>query len=118
MEKEWLMQRLDELRQERGWSKCKLNEEAGFSTGMIYQYYNTDRMPTIQNVEMICNACNITLSEFFANGVRETEQVINFEFNNLYLQLTLAEKEFMKEMVRNLLALKKNDGNYCESNIG
>ncbi len=70
MDKAWFIKRLDTLRAERKWSKCKLNDEVGLSAGMIYQWYNTERVPTIQNIEAICEACNITLAEFFSQDER------------------------------------------------
>lgn len=114
MEKEWFTQRLDTLRAERGWSKCALNEEAGFADGMIYQWYNTERMPTVQNIEMICKACNITLSQFFADNLNEAELFFDMEFNKLYLQLTLEEKIFIREIVKNFIQLKKTNGYFNE----
>lgn len=68
MDKKWMIARLDFFRKEKGWSKCKLNEESGFSAGMIYQWYNTDRMPTIQNLDAMCGALGISLGDFFSNS--------------------------------------------------
>ena len=108
MDKEWFRRRLDELRNERGWSKLKLNEESGFSEGMIYQWYNTNRVPTIGNVEAICKACHISLSEFFAFDKNDRETITDYEFSRLYAKLSLEEKIFVREMAERLLKLKKN----------
>lgn len=108
MDKEWLKRRLDGLRKERDWSKCRLNEEAGFSAGMVYQWYNTNRMPTIQNIETICKTCGITLAEFFADGSSEQERIADREFLGLYAKLTAEEKVFVRDLTEKLLTLTKN----------
>ncbi len=110
MDKEWLTQRFDILREERGWTKCKLGEEAGFPSGMIYQWYNTDRMPTIQNIEMICKACKITLSEFFVTDERQAESLFDANFSRLYQELSFEDKKFIMGVVKEFLKLKKNNG--------
>lgn len=110
MNKEWLIQRFEALRKERGWSKCKLSEEAGFPSGMIYQWYNSKRMPSVQNIEMICKACHITLSEFFATDEKEKELLCDVNFNKLYRELSFAEKKFILGVAEDLIKLKETNG--------
>lgn len=101
------MRRVDALRKERGWSKCKLNDEAGFSAGMIYQWYNTSRMPTVHHIEMICKAYNITLAEFFADD-GDTTCLIDGEFWKIYMKLSSEQRLFMREMAVGLLKMTEN----------
>lgn len=109
MEKELLTHRFDILRKERGWSKCKLNDEAGFSAGMIYQWYNTPRVPSIQHIEMICKACNISLSEFFANKKKEKENIIDIELYHTYMKLSMSQKIFIRDMMGGLLKMTSKE---------
>lgn len=67
MEKCQIMNRIEELRIEKHWSRNELAENAGFSPGMIYQWYNSKRAPALKTIEGICKALNISLSLFFAD---------------------------------------------------
>ena len=105
MEKEWLRKRLDDLRKEHGWSKCKLNEEAGFAAGMIYQWYNTERTPTVQNLEAICRACGITMREFFTDGAENIEEIRKTELFRLIDGLKPEQRAFVIQMIKLLKSL-------------
>jgi len=65
MDKNTILKRIEKYRKEKGLTKNELNNLAGFSTGMIYQWYNTPRMPTLAAIENICKVFDISLSEFF-----------------------------------------------------
>jgi len=65
MDKNTILERIEKYRKEKGLTKNELNDLAGFSTGMIYQWYNTPRMPTLAAIENICKVFDISVSEFF-----------------------------------------------------
>lgn len=60
--------RIDELRQQRGWTVYKLGKESGISAQTIHNWMSTDRCPQIPFIEEICNALKITLAQFFTHG--------------------------------------------------
>ncbi len=91
MTKEWFLKRLDKLRMERGWSKCKLSEESGLAAGVIYRWYKTKRMPSIDAIEKICKACHITMSEFFAES--DEEELKYYEFSRVKFFFLLTQEQ-------------------------
>ena len=57
-------ERIIELRMERHWSEYQLAEKSGIGQSTISSWTRTKSMPTVPNLEKICNAFGITLSQF------------------------------------------------------
>lgn len=60
-----IVKRIDELRKTKGWSKYELAKVMGISTNSVYSWYRMGAMPTLSNVERICEVMNITIEQFF-----------------------------------------------------
>lgn len=60
-----VLQRILDLRLERGWSEYRLSEESGIAQTTISSWFRKQICPTIPSLEKICNAYNITLAQFF-----------------------------------------------------
>ncbi len=60
-----VLERIYQLRIERGWSEYRLSEESGIAQTTISSWFRKDIVPTIPSLEKICSAFNITLSQFF-----------------------------------------------------
>ena len=60
-----VLERIYQLRIERGWSEYRLSEESGIAQTTISSWFRKNIVPTIPSLEKICNAYNITLSQFF-----------------------------------------------------
>ena len=63
-----MSRKINNLRLERGWSVYKLANETGLPQQTINQWFNSETMPSIYNLGLICDAFGLTLSEFFAEG--------------------------------------------------
>lgn len=61
-----VLQRIDELRAERGWSVNNLAMEAMLTQSTISNLYIRKTEPKLSTLRAICNAFGITLSEFFS----------------------------------------------------
>ena len=55
-------------REERNWSLYDLAAHAGMKSTTISTWYNNSATPTIPSLVKICDAFQITLSEFFAKA--------------------------------------------------
>ena len=55
-------------REERKWSLYDLATHAELKTSTISTWYNNNAIPTIPSLVKICDAFQITLSEFFAKA--------------------------------------------------
>ena len=67
-----VLQRILDLRLERGWSEYKLSVESDIPQTTISSWFRKQICPTVPSLEKICKAYNITLSQFFSE---ESEQV-------------------------------------------
>ncbi len=60
--------RIDDLRKKKGWSFSKLAKEAGLSETTVYDWYNENHYtPSRRAIEDVCEALEITLSEFYCD---------------------------------------------------
>ncbi len=95
-----VLERILQLRLERGWSEYRLSEESGIAQTTISSWFRKNVCPSVPSLEKICNAYNITLSQFFnydgSQAVTLTQQQSDLlnqwnKFNNkqqnLFLEL-------------------------------
>ena len=54
------------LRTERGWSEYELSKIANIRQSTISSWSTKDSIPSIPNLQKICDAFGITLAQFFA----------------------------------------------------
>ncbi|MGN1444548.1 MAG: helix-turn-helix domain-containing protein [Acutalibacteraceae bacterium] len=82
-----VLDRIVQLRLERGWSEYRLSEESGIAQSTISSWFRKNITPTISSIESICKAYNITLSQFF-------------DFNDEAVTLTDSQKELLSNWSR------------------
>ena len=63
-----VLERIYQLRTERGWSEYQLAEMSGISQSTISSWYRKGLLPSIGSLEKICRGFGITLSCFFNEG--------------------------------------------------
>lgn len=66
-----ILQRITELRTQRGWSEYRLAECSGVAQSTISSWYQKSYIPSITSLEKICTAFGISLSQFFAEANSE-----------------------------------------------
>ncbi len=71
-----IINRIEELRTQRGWSIYKLAMEAGITQSTLTNMFARGTLPSITTLTSICDALNITLSQFFydENGEKLTDE--------------------------------------------
>ena len=57
--------RIRELMEERSWTEYRLAKEANLSHSTVANMFNRNNAPTFPTLEAICNAFQMTLSQFF-----------------------------------------------------
>lgn len=82
-----VLERITYYRKQKGWTEYQLAEESGLTQSTISSWYRKNMIPSILSLEKICNAYNITLSQFFSTDDD------NFS-------LTLRQKELLQEASR------------------
>lgn len=95
-----ILDKIEKMRTERGWSVYRLAELSGVTSKCIYNWYHRDSsVPTITALQKICNAFGITLSQFFAE---DNLVEVNAELKQLFSDwssLTDSQKVAVKTMI-------------------
>jgi len=60
--------RLQQLLDERGWTRYKLAKESDLSEATIANIFKRGNVPSIATLETICNGFKITMSQFFTDN--------------------------------------------------
>ncbi len=76
-----VIEKIEALRNKRGWTKYRLAEEAMLTYSTLSAIYSRETPPKIEILESLCNAFGITLAQFFADG--EDLQIITQEEKEL-----------------------------------
>lgn len=61
-----VLEKIERLRKERGWSKNNLAMEAFLTQSTLNNLYTRKTEPKLSTLRAICSAFGITLSEFFS----------------------------------------------------
>ena len=84
--------RILELCEQRGWSKYKLAQESNICNSAISAMFKNNHVPTFHNLKKICDALQITLSQFFDCSLfADTEKTQSFI--HLWRELSPGEQE-------------------------
>ena len=67
-----VLARITALRTGRNWSEYQLAERSGLTQSTISSWYRKNMMPSIPSLERICDAFDITLSQFFLEDDKQT----------------------------------------------
>lgn len=78
-----VLDKIDALRKERGWSLNNLAMEAMLTQSTINNLYTRRAEPKISTLRAICGAFGITLSEFFADEQPDTNEEIYRKIRSL-----------------------------------
>ena len=83
--------RIRELMEERSWTEYRLAKEANLSHSTVANMFNRNNAPTFPTLEAICNAFQMTLSQFFCEdgNLIECKYVIIRICQQLYFSDTL-----------------------------
>ena len=68
-----VLERIDELRKEKGWSVNYLAMEAGLTQSTVNNLYSRKSEPKLSTLRTICDAFGIALSDFFKEEETEDE---------------------------------------------
>ena len=69
-----VLERITELREAHHWTEYQLAEHSGLTQSTISSWYRKQMLTTIPSLIKICDACGVTLSQFF---LEDNEQAIH-----------------------------------------
>ena len=82
-----ILEKIMNFRQERNWTEYQLAEKSGLPQSTISSWYRKNQIPSVQSLEKIYSAFNITLSQFFSETnlieLSESQSQLIHKFNRL-----------------------------------
>lgn len=98
-----ILEKIDKLREERGWSVNNLAMEAMLTQSTLNNLYVRNTEPKISTLRAICGAFNITLSQFFADeSLDGPAPDFKEELTARFSKLTAAQKKAVIELLRSM----------------
>lgn len=98
-----VLERILYYRSQKKWSEYQLAEKSGLTQSTISSWYRKNMLPSISSLEKICNAFEITLSEFFSFeedqfALTDVQRKLLTETNRLSDKQKLALLDFLKTL--------------------
>ena len=97
-----ILRRIDELRRERNWSIYKLADEAGITQSTLANMFTRKTLPSLTTLTQLCEAFNMSLSEFFYEGKKGYSLDESILIEN-YRKLKLNDKEIVNNLIKMLI---------------
>lgn len=99
-----VLERIEQLRKQRGWSQYKLATEAGLTQSTLANMFSRRTQPSISTLSLICDAFGISLAQFFAND-EDAKTILDLDEIRLiksYRTLTHKNKKAVLSLCENL----------------
>ncbi|QOV19109.1 helix-turn-helix transcriptional regulator [Blautia liquoris] len=96
-----VIEHIKELCAERKWSYYRLAKESGLPYSTINNMLHRTNIPTVPTLQKMCDAFEITLSDFFLEGIKE------YTLTNSQTELLEIYKNLSKDDRRMLIAYAK-----------
>lgn len=91
-----VLEKIEKLRKEKGWSINYLAMESGLTQSTLNNLYSRNTEPKISTLRAICGAFGISLSEFFKEEENEDELIRRVK------SLSKENKNALLQIVKNL----------------
>ncbi len=88
-----ILEKIKELKDERGWSVYRLADEASLKQSTVANMFARNTNPSIATLQQLCNAFGITLAEFFAMDENKNTDEIKLLSN--YRKLSKTNKNIV-----------------------
>ena len=96
-------QRIRQLMDERGWTIYRLAQESKLSQTTISNIFKRNNQPSIPTVNAICDACRITLAQFFAEDDPANTLNTRSEFDNSVAALKEDQREALAAFIKTMV---------------
>ena len=96
------LEKIDKLRIQRGWSINNLAIEAMLTQSTINNLYNRKNEPKLATLRAICDAFEITLSDFFAEEKEEKATEIDQALQRKISKLSVEQKKSLLNFLKSV----------------
>lgn len=104
-----IIKKLNDLRLERNMSVYRLSEITGITQSTLANTFSRGTIPSITNLEIMCEALGLTLSQFFATDETTVQMTANeLEIFRKYQKLPVEIKEVVNEVIDSYAKLINN----------
>ena len=103
-----IVERIYELMQLKGWTCYELGKQTGISTNAIYDWKKKGATPSLETVCLICEAMDITLSQFFCGTENMDLSDEEKKLLDNWLTMSDREKKSVFDMIETFKTLKRN----------
>ena len=100
-----IVKKIDEIREEKGWSYYKLSQKSGLSQQTFTKWKNGNTIPTVLALKQVCDAFELSLADFFSESKPQLNASNPIENN--WHKLTQEEQQSIELIIKNYLKNKK-----------
>lgn len=97
-----VLERITFLQNERNWTTYRLSEESGVTYSTLTNMFTRKTMPSIATLTALCEAFDISLSQFFAEGDDIPTSQDEKELLEKYRKLDKKRKNAVKTLIAEL----------------
>lgn len=115
MDNERVLEKIEELMEQRGYTKYKLAQLSGIQKSTITTMFKKRSTVSIQNLSLMCRAFNLTLTDFFAmlEEIPKTGSLRDFPAE-WWESLTPEKRRQVTEIIKKIAELDLN-GIQCKT---
>ena len=95
--------RIRQLMNERGWTIYRLAQESGLSQTTISNIFKRNNQPSLPTVNAICDACGITLAQFFTENDPANSPNAKNELDNSVAALKEDQREALAAFIKTIV---------------
>lgn len=96
-----ILSKIKDLTADKGWTIYKLAETSGVSQSTLSNMFTRKTLPSITTLMQLCEAFNISMSEFFSEESPSSEDEL-FLLSK-YRELSIANKSIIIELINSML---------------
>lgn len=89
-----ILEKITQLRKERHWTEYQLAERSGLTQSTISSWYRKNMLPSIPSLAKICDAFQITLSQFFLDDTNTATLLNDHQLRLLKYSSKLTPEQF------------------------
>lgn len=102
METYEIIDKIEAMRKERGWSSYRLAEEACIAHSTLFNMNTRRTLPSLTTLGCICDAFGVTLAEFFSEGDTDALTQDEQSLVKSYRKLSYQNKQAVRNLVESL----------------
>lgn len=95
--------RIRQLMDERGWTIYRLAQESKLAQTTISNLFKRNNQPSLSTVNAICDACGITLAQFFTEDDSANTSSVQNEFDNSVAALKEEQRKALAAFIKTMV---------------